>query len=223
MIRHVLLFRFNEDVGETTRTEAVERLRQLGELCPTIGKWSVGTNITDSPSAYDMIEIGNFASQEAFEAYKDHPAHREFADFIRPLATWALGDYEEEEPAVHLLRMAQEIPPISLPLRGASYRYSGKGNDAYQNLKYNLRELVGDSIAASQLGRVMVKLVTGRLPKGMFAFTPQVGVTYTGALQTPGDIDQLKKHVGDKTADRLLLVFHALATKNSVLAETGNL
>lgn len=94
MIRHILLFRFNENVDEATRTEMVERLQELENLCPTIGRWSIGTNFTDSPSAYDVVEIGDFANTEDFEAYKAHPAHRDFSDYVRPLATWALADYE---------------------------------------------------------------------------------------------------------------------------------
>lgn len=94
MIRHILLFRFNEDVDSSTRTEMVERLQQLEELCPTIGRWSIGVNFADSPSAYDVIEIGDFANLEDLDAYKAHPAHKSFSDFVRPLATWALADYE---------------------------------------------------------------------------------------------------------------------------------
>ncbi len=97
MIRHILLFRFNEGVPSEVREGAIERLQKLGELCPTIGKWSIGINFADSPSAHDVVEIGDFESQEDLDAYKAHPAHREFSDFIRPLATWALADYKTEE------------------------------------------------------------------------------------------------------------------------------
>lgn len=100
MIRHTLLFKFNESAGEETRVEAVRRLRQLGELCPTIDNWSIGINFADSPSAYDVVEIGDFASIEDLDAYKQHPAHREFSDYIRPLATWALADYEFDESTI---------------------------------------------------------------------------------------------------------------------------
>lgn len=96
MIRHILLFRFNQGVERTTKDEVVSRLRQLEELCPTIGKWTIALNFADSPSAHDVVEIGDFASVEDLEAYKAHPAHREFSDFVRPLATWALADIELE-------------------------------------------------------------------------------------------------------------------------------
>ncbi len=94
MIRHILLFRFNEDIDQVIRTEMVERLQGLEELCPTIGKWSIGVNFADSPSAYDVVEIGDFASREDLDAYKAHPAHADFSNFVRPIATWALADYE---------------------------------------------------------------------------------------------------------------------------------
>lgn len=94
MIRQILLFKFNEGVDESLQDEVIERLERLGELCPTIGSWSIGRNLADSPSAYDVIEIGDFANTEDLEEYKAHPAHRDFSAFVRPLATWALADYE---------------------------------------------------------------------------------------------------------------------------------
>lgn len=98
MIRHILLFKFNEGVPEATRQEAAERLRALGELCPTIGHWSVGVNIAKSPSAYDMAEVADYADADALQTYKDHPAHKEFSAFIGGIASWALVDFEYELP-----------------------------------------------------------------------------------------------------------------------------
>lgn len=94
MIRHILLFRFNDGIESEVREDAIQRLRDLGEICPTIGKWTIGVNFAESPSAHDVVEIGDFANMEDLETYKQHPAHREFSDFIRPLATWALADFE---------------------------------------------------------------------------------------------------------------------------------
>lgn len=50
MIRHVLLFKFNEGVSDEEQMDAYDRLLELGELCPTIGHWAVGRSIADSPS-----------------------------------------------------------------------------------------------------------------------------------------------------------------------------
>jgi hypothetical protein len=97
MIRHILLFRFNESVEQSVRDDAINRLHKLGDICPTIGKWTIGVNFAESPSAHDVVEIGDFATLEDLDAYKEHPAHREFSDFIRPLATWALADINVDE------------------------------------------------------------------------------------------------------------------------------
>jgi hypothetical protein len=43
------------------------------------------------------VEIGDFETQEDLDEYKAHPAHCEFSDFIRPLASWAIADYLVEE------------------------------------------------------------------------------------------------------------------------------
>jgi hypothetical protein len=94
MIRHILLFKFNEGIEESLKEETVSRLHQLGDLCPTIGKWTIGVNLADSPSAYDVAEIGDFSSIDDLNAYKAHEAHRNFSEFVRPIATWALSDIE---------------------------------------------------------------------------------------------------------------------------------
>ncbi len=99
MIRHILLFRFNEGIEQHVRDDAVNRLQELGQICPTIGKWTVALNLAESPSAHDVVEIGDFDSLEDLEAYKAHPAHRAFSDFIRPLAKWALADIEVDSAA----------------------------------------------------------------------------------------------------------------------------
>lgn len=97
MIRHILLFKFNEGVSDEVCANAYDRLLELGELCPTIGKWTIGRNLTDSPSAYDIVEIGDFESMDDLNAYKEHPAHKEFSNYIRPLAIWALADIEMDQ------------------------------------------------------------------------------------------------------------------------------
>ncbi len=94
MLRHILLFRFYDSVGDEARVEAVERLEALGSECPTVSSWSIGVNIADSPSAYDVAEVAEFADEAALIAYKEHPAHREFSSFMGKIATWTLIDYE---------------------------------------------------------------------------------------------------------------------------------
>ena len=94
MIRHILLFKFNEGVPQEIRDDATQRLVGLGEQCPTINYWSVGPNQAASPSAYDVAEVADFADAQALQEYKDHPAHRELAADLGAIATWALVDYE---------------------------------------------------------------------------------------------------------------------------------
>lgn len=94
MLRHILLFKFNEGVDQEIRDDATARLQGLGEQCPTVSYWSVGPNIAQSKSAYDVAEVADFADEAALIAYKEHPAHRELASHLGTIATWALVDYE---------------------------------------------------------------------------------------------------------------------------------
>lgn len=94
MIRHILLFKFHDDVPESVRGNAIERLESLGERCSTVASWSIGVNYAGSPSAYDVAEVADFASPADLTEYKDHPAHLEFAEHMGMLSTWTLVDYE---------------------------------------------------------------------------------------------------------------------------------
>ena len=94
MIRHILLFRFNEGVSQQVRDEATQRLAALGEQCPTVSSWSIGINQAESPNAYDVAEVADFVDPRALQEYKDHPAHRELSARLGTIATWKLVDYE---------------------------------------------------------------------------------------------------------------------------------
>jgi Stress responsive A/B Barrel Domain len=93
MIRHILLFKFNEGVQSEVQSDAVARLRGLGKQCPTVLNWVIGVNQANSPSAYDVAEIGDFADQEALDSYKEHPAHKELSAHLGTIASWALVDH----------------------------------------------------------------------------------------------------------------------------------
>lgn len=94
MIRHILLFKFNDDVPESIRGNAVKRLEGLGERCSTVASWSIGINCADSPSAYDVAEVADFVTPDDLAEYKAHPAHQDFAEHMGRLSTWTLVDYE---------------------------------------------------------------------------------------------------------------------------------
>ncbi len=93
MIRHILLFKFNEGVTDSVQEDAIERLEALGAQCPTVESWSIGVNEAESPSAYDVAEVADFADQQGLDEYKAHPAHRELAAHLGTICTWALVDY----------------------------------------------------------------------------------------------------------------------------------
>ena len=93
MIRHILLFKFNEGVTADVREDAIQRLERLGEQCPTVSEWSIGVNQAESPSAYDVAEIADFIDEQALSRYKNHPAHRELSAHLGTIASWALVDY----------------------------------------------------------------------------------------------------------------------------------
>ncbi len=93
MIRHILLFKFNEGEPADVRDDAIQRLEALGGQCPTVQSWSIGVNKAESPSAYDVAEVADFTDMKGLNEYKAHPAHRELAAHLGTICTWALVDY----------------------------------------------------------------------------------------------------------------------------------
>jgi len=118
MLRHTLIFTFNDGISDEVKTEAVERLRGLSET-PHASYFSVGVNEATSANAGDLIEIAEFADQAMYAEYRDSPEHREFSAFIGNIATWKLVDdtFDSERHrfavALGTLRTMQgEIVPV---------------------------------------------------------------------------------------------------------------
>ncbi len=97
MIRHIVMFRVN--AKETKKTEQLNLLRQELEVLPSlineIKFFELGTNISESPRAYDFILVSKFENRAALSVYQKHPEHQKVLLKIKPLiAESVVVDYE---------------------------------------------------------------------------------------------------------------------------------
>ncbi len=98
MVKHVVLFRFRDDVDAETRAAAASAFKSgilaLKAVIPTIRKIEVGFNINVSEQ-WDICLYSEFDSLEDALAYGRHPEHVKVASALKPLlAGRSCVDYE---------------------------------------------------------------------------------------------------------------------------------
>ncbi len=83
MIRHVVMFRWNESVTEEQLAEMAAALDALPGAIPAIAAYRHGADLGLAPTNFQYAITAEFASVDDFAAYRDHPEHQRFiADHI---------------------------------------------------------------------------------------------------------------------------------------------
>ena len=85
-VRHVATFTFVGDVTEEQIAYVTAGLEELPDAIPEIEAFTFGPDagLNDGNAHYSVV--ADFASIDAYLAYRDHPAHQAvFAERIRPI------------------------------------------------------------------------------------------------------------------------------------------
>lgn len=87
MLKHIVMWRFREGAeGKSRRAHAQwmkEHLEALVGIIPEIEGLEVGINEYPSEAAYDAVLTATFASKEALDRYKVHPAHVAISQYCK--------------------------------------------------------------------------------------------------------------------------------------------
>ncbi|MCM1176487.1 MAG: Dabb family protein [Bacteroidales bacterium] len=79
MIRHIVMWKFREDIPGMTPKEAAEEakanLEALTGKIPGLLHIEVGVNAKASKGSYDAALTADFESWDALDAYRVHPLH----------------------------------------------------------------------------------------------------------------------------------------------------
>ena len=78
MIRHIALFRFEDDVPEGTLDSLSSGLAHLAETIPQLEAYAYGPDLGLRSGNFDFAVVADVADAEAFTAYAEHPAHQAF-------------------------------------------------------------------------------------------------------------------------------------------------
>ncbi len=96
MIKHILLFKFKEGVGEKEKNIGINMLRDLKNKIPEIKEWEVGVQRKKelSEKFYDFVQVSSFEDEKAMDAFSQNPEHEKVKQYLKARATWVKVDYD---------------------------------------------------------------------------------------------------------------------------------
>ena len=98
MIKHIVMVKLKNFDEETKRSHLLKLKNDIEGLMgrvPGLLYMEVGLNINKKPSAYDLVLTSHFDSEDALNAYRVHPVHKNVLDFLyEVMETTAVVDYE---------------------------------------------------------------------------------------------------------------------------------
>ncbi len=98
MVKHIVMFRLKEELGEAERSRAFEDFKQGIEALPAhiscIRHIEVRRNVNPEEQ-WDICLVSEFATLDEVRTYSQHPLHVEVAGRLKPnVAARACVDYE---------------------------------------------------------------------------------------------------------------------------------
>ncbi|MBN2163031.1 MAG: Dabb family protein [Pontiellaceae bacterium] len=95
MIKHIVMWKFKDDVAKADKLEMKRLLESLMGVVPSLLKIEIGMDVVGSDASKDMVLYSEFNSLEDLKAYVGHPEHLKVVDFVKPLVCErAVVDYE---------------------------------------------------------------------------------------------------------------------------------
>ena len=92
MLRHIVLFAFNDNVPAAARAEFIVALRGLQATVPSVRSLVVGENSSPGRAqGYTHVLLETFDDHAGLAEYAAHPAHLPVAARIRAAATQLLA------------------------------------------------------------------------------------------------------------------------------------
>lgn len=86
MIKHIVIFKWGEDVTEAEISAAVEGLRALPGVIDALEDYLAAPDLGLTEGTGDFAIVATVASPEALRTYLDHPRHVEVVARLRAIA-----------------------------------------------------------------------------------------------------------------------------------------
>lgn len=85
MIKHIVMWKFKDEVVDADKLEMKHRLESLKGVVPTLIDIEIGLDAVHSDASKDVVLYSEFESVQALKAYAEHPEHLKVVDFVKPL------------------------------------------------------------------------------------------------------------------------------------------
>ena len=86
MVRHVVLFRWNEGTTDAQIADVAAGLSQMSTEITSIKAYSHGPDLKLGSDRFDYAIVADFDGLEGWRVYDEHPLHNKLrADLVRPL------------------------------------------------------------------------------------------------------------------------------------------
>jgi hypothetical protein len=84
MFRHVVMFKWNDDVDAAHVEATGAALDALVATIPEVGDYRHGSDLGLTDGNYDYVIVGEYASIHDYITYRDHPDHQQvITDYIK--------------------------------------------------------------------------------------------------------------------------------------------
>jgi hypothetical protein len=77
MIRHVVLFTWNDDITPELEEQAAAELNALAPTLPGVRSYHAGPDAGIIEGNFDFAVVGDFDDADSYLAYRDHPSHQD--------------------------------------------------------------------------------------------------------------------------------------------------
>jgi hypothetical protein len=95
MIKHIVMWKFKEEVAEADKMEMKRQLESLKGVVPSVVSIEAGLDLSKKEASMDMALYTEFQTMEDLTAYATHPEHLKVVEFVKPLVCErAVVDYE---------------------------------------------------------------------------------------------------------------------------------
>ena len=96
MLKHVVFFKFKQDVPDAEISELEKGLAELPGIIPEILEFEFGRDVAHSERSYDFALVSAFKDLETMRAYQVHPAHKKILVKVKELCDSVLAvDFEK--------------------------------------------------------------------------------------------------------------------------------
>lgn len=80
MLRHVVMFIWKDGVDDAHVAELGAGLDDLARTIPEIAAYRHGADLGINPGNSDYAVVGDFATEQDYLTYRDHPRHRDLIE-----------------------------------------------------------------------------------------------------------------------------------------------